>query len=131
MEAIEKMYKLRKLCAEDLFPFCSVINQIGFSEIKGCFSDQATVESIRKMTSGDEVNIAEIGIPIALNVAGIIIANAEKCKTSLYQLLSQLSGMSKEEIASLDIDVFAEMIIDVVQKEEFKSFFKVASKLFK
>lgn len=135
-EVIEKIeevkpYTLRKLCADDIFPFCTVINQIGFKEFKACFSNPESVEMIKKITSGDEsVSIESVGIPIAMDVAGIIFANIEKCKSSLYQLLSQLSGLTKEEIAALDIDVFAEMIIDVVKKEEFKSFFKVASKLF-
>lgn len=124
---IEKPYTLRKLCADDIFPFCSIINQIGFKEIKGCFEKP----EIKEMISGESVDASAVGLPIAMDIAGIILANVENCKGSLYQLLSQLSGLTKEEIAALDIDVFAEMIIDVAKKEEFKSFFKVASKLFK
>lgn len=131
-ETIEKIeetkpYTLRKLCADDIFPFCSIINQIGFKEIKGCFEKP----EIKEMLLGENADASAVGLPIAMDIVGIIFANMEKCKGSLYQLLSQLSGLTKEEIAALDIDVFAEMIIDVVKKEEFKSFFKVASKLFK
>ena len=35
--------------------------------------------------------------------------------------------MSVEEVQHLDIDVFMEMILDFIMKEEFKDFFKVAS----
>lgn len=126
-----KPYTLRKLCADDIFPFCTVINQVGFKEFKACFEKPETIELVKKVTSNDtSVSVESVGIPIMMDVASIIFANLEKCKDSLYQLLSQLSGMNKEDIASLDIDVFASMIIDVIQKEEFKSFFKVASKLF-
>lgn len=126
-----KSYTLRKLCADDIFPFCSIINQIGFKEFKACFESEESIGRIKKLMDGERtIDATSIGIPIAMDVAGIIFANIEKCKGSLYQLLSQLSGLTKDEIAALDLDVFMEMIIDVVKKEEFKSFFKAASKLF-
>jgi hypothetical protein len=39
--------------------------------------------------------------------------------------------MSKTDLEQLDLAVFAEMILDFVTKEEFKDFFKVASKFVK
>ena len=39
--------------------------------------------------------------------------------------------MKIEEVKDLDLAVFTEMIIDFVQKDDFKDFFKVVSKLFK
>lgn len=122
-----KPYTLRKLCADDIFPFCSIINQIGFKEFQACFEKP----EIKEIVKGENADVSSVGFMIAMDVAGIIFANIEKCKGSLYQLLSQLSGLTKDEISTMDLDVFMEMIIDVVKKEEFKSFFKAASKLFK
>lgn len=65
-----------------------------------------------------------------IDMAGIVLENIPKCKTEIYVFLSGLSGMTKEEIADLDMVVFAEMIVDVFKKDQFKDFFKVVSKLF-
>ena len=39
--------------------------------------------------------------------------------------------MTVKEIGNLDMVTFTEMIVAVVQKQEFKDFFRVVSKLFK
>ena len=39
--------------------------------------------------------------------------------------------MSVDAVKALDIDIFMEMLLDLVTKEEFKRFFKVASKYIK
>lgn len=124
----EKPYTLRKLCADDIFPLCSVLTKIGLKEIKGCFN----VETFKKLVGdGDENDVEKLGFDIAMDVVAVVISNMESCRDSLYQFLSGLSGMTIKDIAKLDIDVFIGMIIDVIRKDEFRNFFKVASKFVK
>lgn len=131
---MERPYTLKKLSAEDLFPCAAVINKIGFTEIKKCMSVEkvkAIMESLNAEDPNNEHFVESVGMEIIMDVVGVILANLENCKESLYKLLSNLTGMKKEAIAALDIDVFAQLIIDVVKKEEFKDFFKVVSGLLK
>jgi hypothetical protein len=72
-----------------------------------------------------------LGFNIMLEAVEIIMKNLPSCKVEIYTLLSSLSGMTVKQIADLDMVTFTEMIIAVVQKEEFKDFFKVVAKLFK
>jgi hypothetical protein len=72
-----------------------------------------------------------VGLSVAVDMAGVILSNVHKCKDDIYQLLAQLSGMQKKDIAALPMQVFIEMIIAVVRKDEFKDFFKGVTKLFK
>ena len=123
---IKKPYTLGKLSSRHIFIFCTILKKIGFKEIKNCIN----TDDIAAMVDGKEVNIEKIGLNIVMEIASVIISNMESCKDSIYQLLSDLSGMSKEEIDNLDMDIFINMIIDVFKKDEFKVFFKVASKLF-
>ena len=53
------------------------------------------------------------------------------CRTDIYTFLGGVSGMKPEAIATLPIEVFAEMVVDVIQKPEFENFIKVVSKLLK
>ncbi len=127
-------YTLRTLTADDMFPMFGIVSKIGIREIKDCFSPATTralMNSIK--ASGDEqaVSFDTVGLMIGMDIMGIIMARLPDCRDDLYQLLSQLSGMSKKEIGALPPATFAEMIIDVVKKEEFKDFFGAVSKLLK
>jgi len=126
---IGKPYTLRKLCADDIFPMCSILKRTGFKELKSCFDK----DTIKNMVNKGEANadVESIGFAIIMDIASIIISNMENCKDSLYQFLSSLTGMSKKEIGELDMDVFFELIIDVMTKDEFKGFIKVASRFMK
>ena len=121
----EKKYELRKLEAKDIAPMASILSKIGIKEIKGCFS--------HVMTDGKntEESIAAVGAAVMFEMAGVILGNYEKCQNDIFRFLSSLSGMDMKQIESMPLDTFAEMVIDVISKEEFKDFMKVVSKLFK
>lgn len=121
----EKKYELRNLEAKDIAPMASILSKIGIKEIKGCFS--------HVLTDGKttEESIAAVGAAVMFEMAGVILGNYEKCQNDIFRFLSSLSGMDMKQIESMPLDTFAEMVIDVISKEEFKDFMKVVSKLFK
>ena len=125
----EKKYELRKLEAKDIAPIASILSKIGIKEIKGCFS-HADMQSLTDGKTTEE-SIAAVGAAVMFEMAGVILGNYEKCQNDIFRFLSSLSGMDMKQIESLPLDTFAEMVIDVVKKEEFKDFMKVVSKLFK
>lgn len=123
-----KAYELRALTADDVFPICQIISKIGIKEFKNCFENPDVVKSIRK---GGKNDIESVGIAVAFDIAGVLMANLPNAKDSIYTFLSQISGMGKKDIATLPMGTFFEMIVDVVQKDEFKDFFQVVSKFLK
>ncbi len=128
IQAIEpKKIELRKLEAKDIAPVVSILSKIGLKEIKKCFNP-ADLQELAK--SGEEAATA-VGLTVFTELAGVVFANYERCQDDIFRFLASLSGKSKEEIASLPMDSFAEMVIEVIKKEEFKDFFSVVAKLFK
>lgn len=128
IQAVEpKKIELRKLEAKDIAPVVSILSKIGLKEIKECFNP-ADLQELAK--SGEEAATA-VGLTVFTELAGVVFANYERCQDDIFRFLASLSGKSKEEIASLPMDSFAEMVIEVIKKEEFKDFFKVVAKLFK
>lgn len=128
IQAVEpKKIELRKLEAKDIAPVVSILSKIGLKEIKECFNP-ADLQELAK--SGEEAATA-VGLTVFTDLAGVIFGNYERCQDDIFRFLASLSGKSKEEIASLPMDSFAEMVIEVIKKEEFKDFFKVVAKLFK
>ena len=138
-EVVEvKPYTLRKLSSKEVFIMSTILKNIGFKEFRGCLESEELMVMISNMLNPaaddgekEKPSIEKIGISLMLDIAGVIISNMGNAEDSIYQLLSNLSGMTKDEIAQLDMEVFVEMIIDVFKQDGFVNFIKVVSKLLK
>ena len=130
---VVKPYTLRKLCADDIFPMARIIVKIGFEEFKDIFQQDNIKNILKKVAEGnDNSDIAtSVGVQVMFSVGQIVLTNLTSCRDDIYNFLSGVSGMEQKDIAALDLEVFAEMIIDVFQKPEFANFIKVVSKLLK
>ena len=128
-----KPYTFRRLNSTDVFPMFKIIGAIGVNEFKSCFEGdgiRGMIQTIGK-EEGESGNLISVGLSVGLEIANTVFNNLPKCETDIYQLLSQTSNLSVDEVKALDFVVFTEMVIDFVKKEEFKDFIKVVSKLFK
>ena len=136
VEAAVKPYTFRLLGAPDIFLMAKIIKQIGIKEFKACFESDGIKSMIQNMTmeakqEGDDSNIISVGVGVVLEIADVIIGNLPKCENDIYQMLSQTSNLTVEEIkAPGNAVMFLEMVIDFIKKEEFRDFIKVVSKLF-
>lgn len=130
-EMNEKPYTLKKLSTEHIFPMLKVLNKIGLKDMK----DNENVKNIIFMFTNSKSKVtidpSKLGLDIFLELACIITDSIPKCEAELYALLSMASDLSVEQIRKQSPATTFEMIVDFVKKEEFKDFFKVASKLFK
>ena len=137
----KRPYKLRALCAEDIFPVLTIVKKIGIKEFKECFNKEALDNVVDVFVNGAKNNgsendntLAAVGLsilPSVLDVVDVLLNNIPKCENDLYKFLESISDLSIEEIKKLPMSDFIGMIIDIVKKEEFKDFFKVVSELFK
>lgn len=132
---IEKTYELRGLVADDMFTMFNIISKIGVKEFKSCFSSDEVKAAVSTMKTEDGADngadVVNIGVSIAFDVAGVVLANIGKCKNDIYALLADLSGLKAGEVAKLPMGTFAGMVVDLVKKEEFADFFQGVLKLFK
>ena len=126
-------FELRNLKADDMFLMFGILSKIGFNDLK----ENLTPEKLKEITSsfkqgeGAEDVSTFLGFNIMFGAVEIIMKNLPSCKNEIYSLLASLSGMTAKDVADLDMVTFTEMVIAVVQKEEFKDFFKAVAKLFK
>ena len=123
-------FELRGLKADDMFLMFGILSKIGFNDLKETLNPEKLKEMTSAMKKGEDASTF-LGFNIVFNAVEIIMKNLPSCKTEIYSLLASLSGMTAKNIADLDMVTFTEMIIAVVQKEEFKDFFKAVAKLFK
>jgi hypothetical protein len=132
----EVKFELRGLKSEDMFLMFGILSKIGFKDL----TSSLTPDRVKNLTTAfkqdhDESDPTDVstylGFNIMIEVVETVMKNLPSCKVEIYTLLSSLSGMTAKQIADLDMVTFTEMIIAVVQKEEFKDFFKAVAKLFK
>lgn len=122
-------YELRTLCSKDIFPMFKIISAIGIREFKECFSSEDVLEAAKK--TDENPDYSSVGMGIFIDMAGIVVANVPKCENEIYTFLTNISNLNRKQIEGMGIADFAQMIIDVIQKPEFKDFIGVVSKLFK
>lgn len=131
-------FNLRTLKTSDMFPMFQILNKIGFKEIK----DRLTPEKIELILSKfsdeekqEKTSVANmttiVGFNIVMEIAGVILDHLPSIENDLYVFLSGVSGIKQKDLSNLPPADFMELIILVLQKEEFVDFFKVVSRLFK
>ena len=136
VEVVEKPYKFRTLSSTDMFLMFKIISKIGVKEFNALFENEGIKKLVMSMmgekkTADDAPSMSVTYISVILEIADVIFKNIPHCETEIFQMLSQTSNLSVEQVKKLSFADFTEMVIDFIKKEEFRDFIKVVSKLFK
>ena len=127
-------YSLRKVNATDIFTVTTIISKIGIREFKSCLKGEETMNLISNLFNqenqkeNNDAALSAVGLSVVFDIVGVVMGNMEKCKDDIFALLSSLSGINKKEIATLDGEVFMDMLLQAFQDNS-KVFIGVASKL--
>lgn len=121
-------YNFRQLNSTDIFPVCNIISKIGIRELKTCFKGQ---DLSAVTNTEDEGAMMALGAGVALDVAGVVFANIQKCQKEIYTFLSSVTELSEKELKAMPPADFADIVINFFKKEELKDFMKVVSKFIK
>lgn len=131
-ESLKPVYTFRKLNGTDLFLMFKIVGKIGINEFTDCFGKDSVQQMIAKVRGGQSKDSVSrmVGISVTFEMASVIISNLPKCESEIYQMLSNTSDLTIEQVKGLDFATFTEMVIDFIKKEEFKDFIKVVSRSF-
>ena len=125
-------YEMRKLQATDIFSVVKILNGIGFKNIR----EAINIEEINKMRKGmtednADVITSQVGLNVVMSIATIILENLPNVESDLYNFIGSVIGVKAKDVAKMEMGEFMDLLIAIIQKEEFKDFFKRASKLIK
>ena len=118
METTARNYTLRRLKDKDLWPVLDIIGQVFPGDLSTVFA---------QIMTGDK-NIEQVGAEVVMKLVMSVIRNMNKVQDDVYALLSDVSGMTPEEIQEMEFGTTPLMIWDIVRNEKNASFFGVVSK---
>lgn len=124
---MEKTYTLRNLNANDLFAMMRIVNKIGISEVKKMFSSaelKKLLSDTMKDGKVDDNAVSAVGMQVMLELACLVTSHIPDCQNEIYDFMASLTGKKAKDIATLDMIVFVNMVMDVFKKPEFKDFFQ-------
>lgn len=119
-------FTLRNLCADDIFPVCQMLSDIGLGEIKHYVS----VDDLKAVMENNGSDAMAVGVALLLPFAGMFLKNLGKCRSNLYMFLGSVVGLDFDEVASLPPAQFVKLVQAVFQKEDFKDFFTAVLNVF-
>lgn len=129
-----KSYELKTLTTKNVFALVRIIKKFGIEQFKQCFFNQNIKQLFadkKEEGADDDKALEAVGIEVAFDIANIVICNIPNCEEDIYDFLAQISNLTRKKIEELPMNEFFEMIVDVIQKEEFKDFFTLASRFVK
>ena len=125
-------YNMRNLQATDIFSVVKILNGIGLKNIKESI-DFEEINKIRKVMTEDNADAvtSQVGVNVVMSIATVILENLPNVESDLYNFIGSVIDMKAKEVAKMDMGEFMDILVAIIQKEEFKDFFKRASKLIK
>ena len=125
-------YTMRNLQATDIFSVVKILNGIGLKNVKEAI-DFEEINKIRKGMTEENADVisSQVGLNVVISLATVIIENLPKVENDLYNFIGSIIDVKAKDVAKMDMGEFMDVLITIIQKEEFKDFFKRASKLIK
>ena len=125
-------YTMRNLQATDIFSVVKILNGIGLKNVKEAI-DFEEINKIRKGMTEENADVisSQVGLNVVMSLATVIIENLPKVENDLYNFIGSVIDVKAKDVAKMDMGKFMDVLITIIQKEEFKDFFKRASKLIK
>ena len=123
-------YEMRKLQATDIFSVVKILNGIGIKHVKEAININE-LNTIRKGLTDNNADTvtSQVGFNVIMSLVTVIIENLPKVETDLYNFIGSVIGIKPKEVAKMDMGEFMDVLIAIIQKDEFKDFLKRASKL--
>ena len=128
-------YELRNPQASDLFVVSRIIKTIGIKNIANCFNNEEIEEFKAKFADKDnpasDEDMSAAGIIVMTAIGELIFEKLDAVQEDIFKFMANLSGLTVEEVASMDIVDFAEMLMEIIKNPKFADFIGVVLKSFK
>lgn len=128
-------YTLRNPQATDLFVVSKIIKAVGIKNIAECFKSEKLDAFKAKFSDKDtpmtDNDMSEAGIIIMTEIGELIFDKLDVVENDVFKFMANLSGLTIDDIKTMDIVDFAEMFMDIIKNPKFSDFIEVVLRSFK
>lgn len=128
-------YTLRNPQATDLFVVSKIIKAVGIKNIAECFKSEKLDTFKAKFSDKDtpmtDNDMSEAGIIIMTEIGELIFDKLDVVENDVFKFMANLSGLTIDDIKTMDIVDFAEMFMDIIKNPKFSDFIEVVLRSFK
>lgn len=128
-------YELRNPQASDLFVVSRIIKVVGIKNVANCFKSEEIEALKAKIAESDtpatEEEQAEAGMIIMTSIGELVFDKLDIVQEDVFKFMANLSGLTVDEVKSMDIVEFAEMFMDIIKNPKFADFIEVVLRSFK
>lgn len=133
---MDQKFEFRALKASDFFLVTRIVSKVGIKEFKAIMESDDIKSAIGNMASENggelaDADVASIGMTVVFDIAAVVLERMENCEQDIYEFLSRLTGLKKNEVAELPMADFGEMVIGAIKHKDFRDFFTAVVKQFK
>ena len=118
-------YSPRPLTAGDIRPMVKIIKKVGIKDFAKCL-DAGSVENLVEL---DGSAIDNLGMAVVFQIVDMLLDRIPEIGKELFSFLGDLIGISENEVEYLPLDVFANLLVEVVRGKEFMGFTRAALRL--
>jgi len=118
-------YSPRPLTAGDIRPMVKIIKKVGIKDFAKCL-DAGSVENLVEL---DGSAIDNLGMAVVFQIVDMLLDRIPEIGKELFSFLGDLIGISEKEVEYLPLDVFANLLVEVVRGKEFMGFTRAALRL--
>ena len=128
-------YELRNPQATDLFIVSKIIKEVGIKNIANCFKSKE-IEALKAQvaesgTPASEEEATKAGLIVMTSIGELIFEKLDLVQEDVFKFMANLSGLSIDDVKSMDIVEFAEMFMTIIKNPKFADFITVVLKSFK
>lgn len=69
-----------------------------------------------------------LGAAVVTRIANKILLNLDCCMNDVFEFMGRLSGISRDDVSRLDLEIFLQMVMDVITENNVVNFIRAAMK---
>lgn len=114
---------MKKFDLDDVFLMSEIIDKMGIdADVQDVLKQ---VKTAQLKNAGDAKKLGkEVIVGVGIGLITKMVRNLHKAKEEVKQLISQMTGRTKEEVSAMGISEFKQFFDDLVKDEEFADFLK-------
>lgn len=113
---------MRKINTKDVFQLARIFKKINLKDLM-----VSKASAINDILEDKTMTTTQVG----MNIVFTIIENCPDAENEIYKFIANISGFAVEEIENMELEMFIEIIGEIIKENDLKKVFTLALNLMK